>query len=179
MSKRIKAMLIDDLQKRIGNNRDFLVVDASKLPGLAANTLRVKLQKQNIRMLGVKNTLARKVLAELGLGDMSQSLTGPSTLVYGGSDVVALSKEITKSAKDLSDLKIKGGLVEGKGLDASGVEALSKSPSREELLSKIVGQILGPAGHLAGLLGAPGSNLAGLVKTVSEREEGEAPAPSA
>jgi large subunit ribosomal protein L10 len=70
-------------------------------------------------------------------------------------------------------------LVEGKGLDASGVDALSKSPSREELLSKIAGQILGPASHLAGLLGAPGSNLAGLVKTVSEREEGAAPAPSA
>lgn len=179
MSKRIKAMMIDDLQKRIGTTRDFLVVDASKLQGTVANNLRVKLQKQNIRMLGVKNTLAAKVLADLKLGDLSGALSGPSTLVYGGSDVVALSKEITKSAKDLKDLKIKGGLVEGKGLDASGVDALSKSPSREELLSKIAGQILGPASHLAGLLGAPGSNLAGLVKTVSEREEGAAPAPSA
>ncbi|MFM7160985.1 MAG: 50S ribosomal protein L10, partial [Planctomycetaceae bacterium] len=71
MSKRIKAMMIDDLQKRIGSTRDFLVVDASKLKGTAANNLRVKLQKQNIRMLGVKNTLARKVLAELKLGDLS------------------------------------------------------------------------------------------------------------
>jgi len=137
MSKRIKAMMIDDLQKRIGTTRDFLVVDASKLQGTAANNLRVKLQKQDIRMLGVKNTLAAKVLADLKLGDLSGALSGPSTLVYGGSDVVALSKEITRSAKDLKDLKIKGGLVEGKGLDASGVEALSKSPSREELLSKI------------------------------------------
>lgn len=171
MSKRIKGMVVDELRKRLGTSRDFLVVDASALEGTVANNLRVKLLKQNIRMLGVKNTLASKVLKDLGLGEVSKYLAGPTTLVFGGPDVVALSKEITKWAKDIDKLKIKGGVVEGRGLDTAGVDALSKSPSREELLSKIAGQILAPGANLVALLGAPGARLAGLVKSVSEREE--------
>ena len=178
MSKRIKNMVLEDLQKRIGSTRDFLVVDASALPGPTANGLRVKLLKQNIRMLGVKNTLAVKILKDMGLGEVTPYLSGPSTLVYGSSDVVALSKEVTKSAKDHDKLKIKGGIVEGRRLDTAGVESLSKSPSREELLSKIAGMILAPGANLAALLGAPGSNLAGLVKSVSEKEESASPAAS-
>jgi len=171
MSKRIKSMVLDGLRERIGQTRDFLVVDLSALPGPTANTLRVKLLKRNIRMLGVKNTLAVKVLKDLGLGEVAPFLSGPSTLVFGGTDVVALSKEITKTAKDHDKVKVKGGVVEGRGLDPAGVDALSKSPSREELLSKIAGLILAPGANLAALIGAPGANLAGLVKSVAEKEE--------
>lgn len=178
MSKRIKNMVLEDLRKRIGSTRDFLVVDASALAGPKANTLRVKLLKQNIRMLGVKNTLAVKILKDLGLEAVAPYLSGPSTLVYGSTDVVALSKEVAKSAKENEKLKIKGGVVEGRGLDTAGVDALSKSPSREELLSKIAGMILAPGANLAALVGAPGANLAGLVKSVSEKEESASPAAS-
>ncbi|RPI80941.1 MAG: 50S ribosomal protein L10, partial [Planctomycetaceae bacterium] len=86
MSKKLKSMLVEDLRSRIGSTRDFLVVDSSALAGSVANGLRVKLLKQDIRMLGVKNTLAQKVLDELGLGGVGTYLTGPSTLVFGGSD---------------------------------------------------------------------------------------------
>ena len=92
--------------------------------------------------------------------------------------MVALSKEVAKSAKENEKLKIKGGVVEGRGLDTAGVDALSKSPSREELLSKIAGMILAPGANLAALVGAPGANLAGLVKSVSEKEESASPAAS-
>ncbi|RPI77072.1 MAG: 50S ribosomal protein L10, partial [Planctomycetaceae bacterium] len=160
MSKKLKSMLVEDLRSRIGSTRDFLVVDSSALAGSVANGLRVKLLKQDIRMLGVKNTLAQKVLDELGLGGVGTYLTGPSTLVFGGSDVVALSKEIARTAKDAGKLKIKGGIVEGKAIDAAGVDALSKSPSREELLSKIVSLALAPGANLAALLGAPGGVIA-------------------
>lgn len=178
MSKRLKSMIVEDLRSRIGSTRDFLVVDSSALEGTTANNLRVKLLKQDIHMLGVKNTLAQKVLGELGLGGVGAYLAGPSTLVYGGPDVVALSKEIARWAKDIDKLKIKGGIVEGKAIDAAGVDALSKSPSREELLGKIAALALGPGGQLAALLGAPGGVLAGQIKSVSEKEEAASAAAS-
>ncbi|MFN0055689.1 MAG: 50S ribosomal protein L10 [Planctomycetales bacterium] len=170
MSKRIKEMLVDDLRARLEGCRDILVVDYSKLDGVTETNLRLKLRKQDIRMLGVKNSLARKALGELGLSGLDPYLAGPSTLVFGGPDIVALSKEITKWAKDLEPLKIKGGLIDGAAIDPVQIEALSKSPSREELLGKIVTLALSPGAQLvAALLGA-GGKLSGQVKALAEKE---------
>lgn len=170
MSKRIKEMLIDDLRQRLGGCRDILVVDNSRLDGVTGTNLRLKLQKQNIRMLGVKNSLARKVLGEMGLGGLDPFLAGPSTLVFGGPDIVALSKEIAKWAKDLEPLQIKGGVVDGTPVDSKGVDELSKSPSREELLGRIVMLALSPGAQLAAALLGAGGVVAGQVKAVAEKE---------
>jgi len=98
-------------------------------------------------------------------------LEGPSTLVWGSEDVVALSKQITAWAKELDELEIKGASVEGQTLDAAGVDRLSKSPGRPELLSQIVGLILSPGGNIAGALLGTGGTIAGQVKSHSERDE--------
>ena len=119
----------------------------------------------------VKNALARKALHSIGVTALDDVLQGPSTLVWGGEDIVALSKEIAKWAKELPKLEIKGGAVEGSALDASGVDALSKSPGREELIGIIVGAALGPGAQLAGALLGPGGYLAGQVKAVEEKGE--------
>ena len=92
-------------------------------------------------------------------------------LFGGGEDIVALSKEITKWAKDVEAIEIRGGSVEGECLDAAGVDALSKSPSREELLSIISGQILGPGAQLSAQLLGPSGMLAGQVKSKAEEDE--------
>jgi large subunit ribosomal protein L10 len=177
MSKRIKDMLVAALRERIGAHKDILVVDYSKLDGKTENNLRLKLRKQKITLLGVKNSLARQALGELGLSGLAPFLSGPSTLVFGGPDIVALSKEITKWAKDLEPLQIKGGVVEGKSIDRAQVEALSKSPSREELLGKIAGLILAPGAQLAAALLGAGGTLCGQVKSIAEKEpEGAPPA---
>src|SRR5579872_6147345 len=168
MSKKIKEMLVADLRARIGEHRDILVVDYSKLDGVTENNLRLKLRKQKITMLGVKNALARKALSELGLTGLDAYLSGPSTLVFGGPDIVALSKEITKWAKDLEPLQIKGGVVEGKPIGPAQVDALSKSPSREELLSKIVGLCLAPGAQLAAALLGAGGTLCGQIKSIAD-----------
>lgn len=178
MSKKIKEMLVADLRERIGEHRDILVVDYSKLDGVTANSMRLKLRKQKITMLGVKNSLARKALADLGLAALEPYLTGPSTLVFGGPDIVALSKEITKWAKDLEALQIKGGVVEGNSIDKAQVVALSKSPSREELLGKVVALCLSPGGLVAGALLGVGGTICGQVKSIAEKEPAAAPAAS-
>jgi large subunit ribosomal protein L10 len=170
MSKKIKDMLVADLRQRLGDCRDMLVVDYSRLDGVTENTLRIKLRKQNIRMLGVKNSLARKVLGDLGLGELDTFLSGPSTLVYGGADIVALSKEISKWAKDLEPLSIKGGIVDGSAVDAAQVDVLSKSPSREELLGKIVMLALSPGRQLAAALLGAGGTVSGQVKSLADKE---------
>jgi large subunit ribosomal protein L10 len=166
-------MVMSEVTKRIGDNRDFLVLDASKVNAVKVNQLRLRAAKLGIKMLNVKNTLALKALSELGVKTLGPIMNGPSSLVWGSSDMVALSKEIAKWAKekDLKDLKIKGGTLDGVTLDEKGVEILSKSAGRAELLGQILTLIKSPGAQLAGALLGPGGYLAGQVKAISEKEE--------
>ncbi|MBA3316219.1 MAG: 50S ribosomal protein L10 [Planctomycetota bacterium] len=182
MSKAVKGMVIDDIGQRMGDARDMLVVDASKLGAFAANRWRLDLRKKNITALTVRNTLARRALERSGVKGLDEILEGPSTLLFGGRDIVELSKEIVEAAKKDEKIRIKGGTVEGSALDAAGVDSLSKSPSREELIAKIASQILAPGANLAAALLGPGSTIASQLKTISDKEDngsGEAATESA
>lgn len=171
MSRVVKDMLINEVQSQVGESRDLLVVDCSRLDAISANKWRIGLAQSNISALTVKNSIARNALERMGVTGLGEVLAGPSTLVWGGEDVVALSKEIAKWAKEFDALEIKGATVEGQGLDAKQVMALSKSPGRVELIGKIAGCLLGPGSQLAGALQAPGGLLAGCLKTVAGDED--------
>ena len=172
MSKYVKGMLIDAVADRIGDATDLLVVDVSTVDAITCNEWRLALAKKNIQALTVKNSLARRALERKGVTGLDPVLEGPSTLVFGGEDIVALSKEITKWAKEIGKLEIKGGSVEGQTLDEAGVQTLSKSPSREELLATIVAQILSPGANLSAALLGPGKLIASQVKQLADGEAG-------
>jgi large subunit ribosomal protein L10 len=177
MSKRVKTLVMSEITKRFGDNKDFLVLDASKVTAVKVNKLRLRAEKLGIKMLAVKNTLALKALTEVGVTTLNPVMTGPSALVWGGADMVALAKEIAKWAKekDLKDLKIKGGTIDGTALDEKGVDLLSKSAGKPELLGQILSLIKSPGGQLAAALIGPGGYLSGQVKALAEKtEEAEA-----
>jgi large subunit ribosomal protein L10 len=171
MSKVIKKMQISAIESRLDGAQELLVVDVSKVDAVSANKMRLALQEKQIGALTVKNALARKALNNIGVSALDEVLAGPSTLVWGGEDIVALSKEIAKWAKELPEFEIKGGTVEGQTLDAQAVDVLSKSPSREELIGKIAGMVLGPGARLAAALLGPGGYLAGQVAAIAEKDE--------
>tara|TARA_R110002111_G_scaffold126741_4_gene191419 strand:- start:17359 stop:17877 length:519 start_codon:yes stop_codon:yes gene_type:complete len=171
MSKFVKEMIIAEIESRIGAVRDFVVVDSAKLDAITDNDFRIKLQERGINTLTVKNSLARRALANVGVEGVGEVFKGPSTLVWGGEDIVALSKEMTKWASSIKELDIKGGLTEGTSLSSDDVEVLSKSPGRMELIGQIASRILGPGSQLAGAIQGPGGMLAGQIKTISEGDE--------
>ncbi len=174
MSKRIKNMQIEDIKSQIGNCKEMLVVNSSQLDAITTNQWRLALQEKEISVLAVRNTLARRALNDVGVDALDEILEGPSTLIWGGEDIVALSKEITKWAKELGEkFEIKGGTVEGTPLDAAGIDALSKSPSREELIGQIVGLMLSPGANLAGAMLGPGGTLVGQIDKIGGSDEDE------
>jgi large subunit ribosomal protein L10 len=179
MSRRVKEMLIEDLGVRLKGVKDIVVVDASKLDGVTANKLRLSMKKKKISALGVRNKLGRVALKNVGVTALDTLLEGPSTLVWGGEDIVALSKEIAKWAKEIEPLKIKGGTTEGTALSKETVEELAKSPGRKELIGQIVAAMMGPGGQLAGALLGPGRKLASQIEKISEKSETEESAAAA
>jgi len=170
MGRQVKDMVISDIQSRIGDAKDFLVVDCSKMDALTANRWRLALRKERIQALTVKNSVAANALRRKGITGLDPVLAGPSTLLWGSDDVVALSKSVAKWAKEISQLQIKGGTVEGESLDAAAVDSLSKSAGRLETIGELAGLMLAPGRQLAGCLQGPGGQLAGQLKTLSEKE---------
>jgi large subunit ribosomal protein L10 len=170
MGKHVKDMVIADIQSRIGDATDFIVVDASKLDAITANRWRLALRKERISALTVKNSVALNALRRRGINGLDPVLAGPSTLLWGCDDVVALSRSVAKWAKDIQKLQIKGASVEGQTLDAAAVETLSKSAGRRETIAELAGLMLAPGRQLAGCLQGPGGQLAGQLKTLSDKE---------
>lgn len=172
MSKVIKKLMIDDIRTCVGECREVLVVDASKVDAVTTNQWRLELQKKHITVLGVKNAVARAALTEVGLGGLAGVLSGPSTLIFGAEDIVALAKEVTESAKKIKTLQIKGGALGETAISATDVESLSKSPGRKELLSQLMGLILSPGARVNGAILGAGGYLAGQVKAVADKAPG-------
>ncbi|MCA8996004.1 MAG: 50S ribosomal protein L10 [Planctomycetaceae bacterium] len=173
MSKAVKEMIIGEIRERLGDTKDLLVVDTSRLDPNTDNELRTKLREKGITLLGVKNSLARLALKQNGVEFVDGAFEGPSILCYGGADIVALSREMTEWAKKIDKIQIKGGSVDGQGVDAQGVDELSKGPSREELIGQIAGLILSPGARLAGALLGPGGTISGQLKALADKEGNE------
>ena len=171
MGREVKDMVIADIQSRIGDVKDFIVVDCSKVDAITANRWRLALRKQRMSALTVKNSVANNALKRKGVSGLSKVLSGPSTLIWGGDDIVALSRSVAKWAKEIKNFEIKGGTVEGESLDAAAVDALSKSAGRLETIGEIAGLMLAPGRQLAGCLQGPGGRLAGQLKTLSEEKQ--------
>lgn len=169
MSRRIKDMLIADIQSRIGDAKDFLVVDCSRMDAITANRWRLSLREARISALTIKNSIALNALKRKGVEGLDEVLAGPSTLLWGAEDIVALSRAVAKYAREVKNLEIKGGTVEGQSIDGAGVEALSKSAGRLETIGEIAGLMLAPGAMLAGCLQGPGGQLAGQLKTLSDK----------
>jgi large subunit ribosomal protein L10 len=171
MSRHIKEMMIDELGARVRGVRDFVVLNSSKLDGVTANKLRLSMGKKKLSALTVRNKLAKKALHDAGVTALDPFLQGPSMLVWGGEDIVALTKEIAKWAKEIEPLEIKGGTTEGSPLTAKNVEELSKSPGRKELIGQIAALMMSPGAQLAGALLGPSKKLASQIRQISDKEE--------
>ena len=96
--------------------------------------------------------------------------TGPVGIAYS-EDFVSAPKVAVEYAKGNEKFSILGGFMDEEVFDAKGIEALSKMPSREELIGTIVGRLLGQAGEIVSRVNAPGQTLAGCIQVIAEKAE--------
>jgi large subunit ribosomal protein L10 len=184
MSKYVKEMMMDQLKSELDGTRSVLILDFKGLDAVAENQLRLSLRRKSIRMRALKNTLARRVFDDLGLGGLSRFLEGPSVAVWGGDGVAELAKEISDQVKKLKKPAIKGGAVDGVVIGAEAVEDITKLPSREALIGRVVSLALSPVQRVVGLANAPAGGLLGQLRTMAEgapdaEDGGAAEAPAA
>ena len=174
MSKEIKQLEMDSLKNTFQDVRDLVALSMNKLDCQVNNQLRATLRKKNIRLQVVKNSLARRVFDDLGMKTDS-FWTGTTMLAWGGTSLADLSKELEALLKKNDKiLKAKGAVSEG--LEISFQEAL-KMPTRAEAVGRVISLALSPASRLISQILAPAANVAGQIKTLSERPPSEPGAP--
>jgi large subunit ribosomal protein L10 len=115
-----------------------------------------------------KNRLAKIALEGKPCESIADLLTGMTVLTYS-EDPVAAAKVAQEYAKENQKFVILGGAMGENALDVAGVEAVSKMPSREELIATIAGMLGAPASNIAGAIGAPASNIASILSTIEDK----------
>jgi large subunit ribosomal protein L10 len=173
MSKYVKDLIINDLRNRLQGVDDALLVDVVGMKNEKTVQLRQRLRQKNIRLMVVKNSLARRATEGTRLASAFDRSEGTLALIWGGEDVISLAKEIINIAKlkEFEPFKPKGGAMDGQPLSADQVAAVSKWPSRLEQLSILSGQILSPGAKLSSQLLGPGAKLASQIKKKGEEAE--------
>jgi large subunit ribosomal protein L10 len=178
MSKYVKELMMDQLRSDLDGSRSVLILDLKGLDAIAEHQFRRDMRKKSIRVRTLKNTLARRIFTEMGMDGLSRYLEGPSVLVWGGAGVAELAKEVSTQVKTLKKPEIKGGAVDGVVIGPGQVEEITKLPSREALIGRVVSLALAPVQRIVALAGSPAGNLMGQLKTLSEGtgDEGGEPA---
>jgi len=170
MSKAIKHMEMSALKNSFGDTKNFVFLSVTGLNSIVDNQVRLALRKKGIRMQMIKNSLARKVFADLGM-TIEKGWEGPTTVAWGGNSVAELSKELSGVIKKYEKhVKAKSAVAEGQEIT---FEQATKMPTKQEILSTIIGMIMSPASQIASQLGAPASQIASQIKQIVENKEKE------
>jgi large subunit ribosomal protein L10 len=126
---------------------------------------------ENANYAVVKNTLAKIAASEAGIDGFDDLLTGPTAIAFISGDVVEAAKGLRDFAKANPTLVIKGGVLDGKQLDASEVAKLADLESREVLMGKLARAMLASLSQAVYLLNAPISQAARLAGALQAKAE--------
>ncbi len=149
-----KKAVVAALIERMKDAQAGVIADYRGLTVAQDTELRAKLREAGVEYTIVKNTLTRFAANEVGLEALDPVLHGPTALATSSTDVVAPAKVLVEFAKTNEQLEIKAGFVDGKVIDADEVKVYASIPSKEVLISKMMGSLQAPIGSLVRTLDA-------------------------
>ena len=135
-----KKEIVKNLAEKMKNANTGVFVDYKGINVADDTALRNELRKAGVEYSVIKNTLARFAVEEIGYGALSDIFNGTTALATSD-DQVAAAKILCNYAKDHENFTVKAGFIDGEILDADGVIALSKIPSKEGLIAKMLGSL--------------------------------------
>ena len=171
MSKCVKRMMLDKLEYVLKCNQDYIVIDSSRVPAVDINRIRLDFSDANVCLLGVKNAIAVKTSEEVGVSGAGRLFGGPSSIVYGDVDVVALSRRVVHFADANKSVVIRGGVIDGQVVDSVDVVSISKSPGRLELLSNLSALFASQGTAVSSAMLSSGGLIASQISQVASKSE--------
>ena len=145
----LKKPIVEEIAGNVKDAQSVVLVDYRGLTVEQDTQLRKQLREAGITYKVYKNTMMNFAFKGTDLESLSPLLEGPSAIAISKDDATAPARVIAKFAKTAPALELKGGVVEGVFYDAAGMADIAKIPSREELLSKLLGSIQSPIANFA------------------------------
>lgn len=175
----IKKPIVEEISAAVKDAQSVVLVDYRGLTVEQDTALRKELREAGIVYKVYKNTMMNFAFKGTDFEALAPYLEGPSAAAISTTDATAPARVLAKFAKTADKLEIKAGVVEGTLYDANGMQAISQIPSREELLSKLLGSIQSPITNFARCMNQLAEK-GGAGETVAEAAPAEAaPAPAA
>lgn len=148
----LKQPIVQAIAEDIKDAASVVLVDYRGLTVAEDTALRKQLREAGIVYKVCKNTMMKRAFEGTDFAALDEHLEGPSAIAISKDDATAPARILCKFAKDAKALELKAGVVEGTVYDVAGLTELSKVPSREELLSKLLGSLQSPITNLVRVL---------------------------
>ena len=177
----LKQPVVQEISKNIEGAQSIVLVDYRGLTVEQDTQLRKELRAAGITYKVYKNTMMNFAFKGTDFEALAPYLEGPSAVAISTTDATAPARIICKFAKTADKLEVKGGVVEGIAYDAAGIANIATIPSREELLSKLLGSMQSPITNFARVMnqlaekGGASESAAPAAETAPVEEVAEAP----
>ena len=164
----LKQPIVDQIAEEIKDAQSVVLVDHRGLTVAQDTELRKQLREAGVVYKVYKNTMMKRAFEGTDFAALDGCLEGPSAIAISKDDATAPARILYKFAQDAPALELKGGVVEGTAYDVAGISELAKIPSRDELLSKLLGSLQSPI-----------TNFARVINQIAEQGGEAAPAEEA
>ncbi len=179
----LKQPIVEAIAEEIKGADSVVLVDYRGLTVAQDTELRKQLREAGVVYKVYKNTMMKRAFEGTEFEGLESCLEGPSAIAVSKDDATAPARILCKFAKDAPALELKGGVVEGTVYDVAGLTELSKIPSREELLSRLLGSMQSPIANFARVINQiaekGGADAAEATAPAAEEAPAEAPAETA
>lgn len=171
VSREDKQVQVQELVEKLGSAKGAVLTDYKGISVAKITELRKQLRQADVEFKVVKNTLAKRATAELGISGMDAYFEGPTAIAFSLTDPVAPAKTVSEFIKTQKMLEIKAGLVEGKVISSEGVQALADLPPREVLIAQVVGTMAAPLSGFLNVLQGPVRKLGYALEAIRKQKE--------
>ena len=161
----LKKPVVEEISEKIKDAQAVVLVDHRALTVAQDTELRKKLREEGVTYKVYKNTMMNFAFKGTDFEQLGDLLNGPSAMAVSTTDPAAPARVLYDFAKQAKALEIKGGVIEGKFYDAAAMTEIAEIPSKDVLLSKLLGSMQSPI-----------TNFARVIKQIAEKGGEEAPA---
>ena len=156
----LKQPIVQAIVEDLTDAQSAVIVNYCGLTVAQDTELRKQLREAGVIYKVCKNTMMKRAFEGTDFAQLDEYLEGPNAIAISKEDATAPARILYKFAQDAPALELKGGVVEGTAYDVAGISELAKIPSRDELLSKLLGSLQSPI-----------TNFARVIKQIAEQQE--------
>ncbi len=169
MSRAMKDAIVKQIAESLDGQESAVFVNPGRMTVHETEHLRSRFRAEGVEFLHMRNRLAFIALEKVGMPGVDSVVSGPAGIAYGGEGAIAISKIVMEEAKNIENLEVLGGFMDGTVLDKDGIVQLSRMPGRKELQAMVMQGFFGPVSDFASSMDNLLTEVHGLIESLADK----------